>query len=309
MNGWVLLDKPEGISSAGALNRLKRALRVRKAGHAGTLDPAASGLLLVALGEACKLLQMLDFATKSYDFELHWGTTTDTEDGEGVVIASSDIRPDAEQIRAALPHFMPEYLQSPPAFSALKKDGKRAYVRARTGDLTRPAPRRVVVHDATVQHHNKDKSHISVSFGKGGYVRAFGRDLAEHLGTVGHVRHIRRTRIGHLDITKAIPLASFLDMADNAPRDGAGMVLALDSVLDGIPALELTAVAWQRLSQGQRCSLEAEHCCSAPPDDKAALYVLRHQGRVFGLGEIRGQSIQPKRLLQVTEPLISGART
>lgn len=304
MNGWVLLDKPEGISSAAALNRVKRSLGVRKAGHGGTLDPAASGLLLIALGEACKLLQMLDFATKSYDFELHWGTATSTEDGEGEITARSDVRPSAAEVRSALQHFMPEYPQEPPAFSALKVDGKRAYTRARKGDLTRLAPRIVRVHEASLQHHTQAISQISVCFGKGGYVRAFGRDVAEYLGTVGHVQHIRRTKIGHLSIDAAIPLASFDRMKDNPDQDRAGRILALESVLDGIPALDLTSVAVQRLSLGQRCTLD---CLTQAPGDEAELYLLFHNRRVFGLGSIERDCVRPRRLLNTAISSILGA--
>ena len=306
MDGWVLLDKPEGISSASALNRVKRALGVRKAGHAGTLDPAASGLLLIALGEACKLLQMLDFSTKSYNFELHWGVATTTEDGEGDIIATSDIRPNAQAAQEGLAHFIGEYPQSPPAFSALKVDGKRAYTRARAGDITRLAPRIVQVHSAELHQHSSAISQISVCFGKGGYVRAFGRDLAEHLGTVGHVQHIRRMKIGHLSVKAAIPLASFDRMTDNAPQDEAGRVLALESVLDGIPALDLTYVAVQRLSLGQRCTLDAEFCLSAIISDTVQLYLLRHQGRIFALGRIEDGCIRPKRLINTAISSILG---
>ena len=249
---------------------------------------------------------MLNFATKSYVFELHWGVATSTEDGEGKAIAQSDVRPNAQEIQDGLKHFIGEYPQSPPAFSALKVDGKRAYKRARDGDLTRLAPRIVQVHEAALHRHEPAISQISVCFGKGGYVRAFGRDLAEHLGAVGHVQHIRRIKIGHLHLDAAISLASFARMTDNAPEDKAGKVLALESVLDGIPALDLTYVAVQRLSLGQRCSLEAEHCVSASSSENAQLYLLRHQKQVFALGTIEGDCIKPKRLVNTAVSSILG---
>ncbi|NQY82290.1 MAG: tRNA pseudouridine(55) synthase TruB [Alphaproteobacteria bacterium] len=303
--GWILLDKPEGLSSAQALNRVKRALNVRKAGHAGTLDPAASGLLLIALGEACKFLSFLDFATKRYHFELHWGSSTTTDDGEGNVCATSEQHPDHDQITQGLAYFRSAYPQSPPAFSALKISGQRAYKRARAGNITRLPPRMVSVHDFSILAHHTDKgySQLEVCFGKGGYVRAIGRDLAEHLGSLGHVRHIRRTQIGDLRIDQAISLASFDDISDNAHGGGAGRVLALESVLDGIPALDLTPVARQRLSFGQRCALDEEHlarasCVLSLSPDPQQVYLLRDAGCVFGLGSIEADRVRPKRLLR-----------
>lgn len=311
-SGWVLLDKPEGISSNAALRHVKRAVGAKKAGHAGTLDPQASGLLLIAIGEACKFLSALDFATKRYRFSLHWGAATSTDDAEGEILATSTHIPPPEVISKTLAHFIGGYQQSPPAFSALKINGQRAYKRARAGNFERLTARSVMVHDFRLLSHDSQSaiSTLEVHFGKGGYVRAIGRDLAEHLHTHAHVQHIRRTHIGKLDVSTAIPLASYIGLDDNALESGSREILALESVLDDIPALDVTAFARQGLVQGKHCTLDQQtlsRAISPPPsqsepfadkaDDGARIYLLRHKQRVFGLGTIEAGVLKPKRLL------------
>lgn len=300
VDGWLLLDKPEGLSSNHALQRVKRLLGIQRAGHAGTLDPEASGLLLIALGEARKFLQLLEHSRKTYRFELHWGTATDTEDSAGKIIAESPVRPTAEAIQAALPGFHGEYLQTPSAFSALKQDGVRAYTLARQGKAVSLPPRRVTVHALTLPEHDPDHgvSTLEVCFGKGGYVRALGRDLAKALGTVGHCQHIRRTKIGPLTVANAFSLATLQTRADN-DREMAGIVLPLGSVLDGIPALDVTAESMRRLIQGQRRRMDQ---LVVPQENQTATLLhtgavlFRHQGQIFGFGQVDGDLVRPKRI-------------
>ena len=201
MNGWLVLDKPLGLSSAQGVAAVKRLLRthglpVPKIGHGGTLDPLATGVLPIALGEATKLAgRMLD-ATKGYSFTVAWGTSTATDDREGAVIASSEVRPDEPAIRATLPAFTGPIVQTPPAYSALKVDGERAYKRARAGEVIELAPRHLTIHALDLIDHDADAATFAVTCSKGTYVRSLARDIALALGTVGHVSMLRRTRAG-----------------------------------------------------------------------------------------------------------------
>jgi tRNA pseudouridine55 synthase len=293
LHGWIILDKPVGLGSTTAVSAVKRILREAgeprtKVGHGGTLDPLASGVLPIALGEATKLCgRMLD-ATKAYDFTIRFGEETDTLDAEGGVVATSDVRPTLAQIEAALPHFTGEIEQVPPAYSALKIEGKAAYARTRAGEELEMKSRRVTVHSLKIlpgtgsgtseaggggpqdllcstvgPHHHHDASHrgspprsgedfitLSAMVSKGTYIRSLARDIAHALGTVGHVSHLRRTRAGPFSLETAISL-DFLEEAAKA-RALTRMVLPLTAALDDIPALPVTSRQAEMLRQGQR---------------------------------------------------------
>jgi len=211
LHGWIVLDKPVGLGSTTAVSAVKRILRQAgepkaKVGHGGTLDPLASGVLPIALGEATKLAgRMLD-ATKQYDFTVRFGEETDTLDLEGDVMATSAIRPTVKEIAAALPRFTGEIGQIPPAYSALKIEGKPAYARARAGEKLDIKPRRVTVHELKLLSASGDEVTFSATVSKGTYIRSLARDIAHALNTVGHVTKLRRTRAGPFSLETAISL-------------------------------------------------------------------------------------------------------
>jgi len=254
IHGWIVLDKSVGLGSTTAVSAVKRILREAdepktKVGHGGTLDPLASGVLPIALGEATKLAgRMLD-ASKAYDFTIAFGAETDTLDGDGTVTATSDVRPGFEQIDALLPSFTGEIQQVPPAFSALKVDGKAAYKRARAGEPVVLQPRAVTIHELLVREMAADRLTLSATVSKGTYIRSLARDIARALGTVGHVTDLRRMRAGPFVIESAISL-DFLEEAAKARRL-TETVLPLTAALDDIPALPVTPDQARLLRHGQ----------------------------------------------------------
>ena len=259
VNGWIILDKPLGLGSTSAVSAVKRALRGGgyakvKVGHGGTLDPLATGVLPIALGEATKLAgRMLD-ASKVYDFTIGFGTQTDTLDCEGLVIAISQARPTLAELDAVLPRFTGAIDQVPPAYSALKVDGARAYDLARAGEAVELATRRVTVFE--LSRHPGERSGpgmaeitLTAHVSKGTYIRSLARDIALALGTVGHVTMLRRVKAGPFTLDQAISLDK-VDAAAKA-RSLEGLCLPLEAGLDGIPALPLTPVQAGLVRQGR----------------------------------------------------------
>ena len=255
IHGWIILDKPVGLGSTQAVSSVKRALREAgepktKVGHGGTLDPLASGVLPIAIGEATKLAGRMLEATKEYEFTILFGEETDTLDSEGQVVARSDARPKAAQVEAVLPRFIGAIEQVPPAFSAVKVGGKAAYARARAGEQVDMQPRRVTVHELRLTGSTENSATLSARVSKGTYVRSLARDIARALNTVGHVTMLRRTRAGPFSLETAISL-DFLFEAAKA-RDLTRAVLPLEAALDDIPALPVTPGQAQLLRHGQR---------------------------------------------------------
>ena len=255
LNGWLILDKPLGLSSAQGVAAVKRILRgvgIRpdRIGHGGTLDPLATGVLPIAIGEATKLAgRMLD-ATKAYDFRVQWGTATATEDAEGAVTATSDVRPDAAAITAILPRFTGPIAQVPPAYSALKVDGKRAYALARAGESVELAVRNVSVHDLKLLATTDNSATFAAQVSKGTYIRSLARDIALALGTVGHVTMLRRTRAGPFRLDAAIALDKFEAAVQGTTPEQ--VILPLMAGLDDIPALAVDLDEAAALRQGRR---------------------------------------------------------
>src|SRR5579863_6146447 len=207
VSGWICLDKPRELGSTQAVGRVRRAFNAQKAGHAGTLDPLATGVLPIALGEATKTVPFLMDADKTYRFVIEWGRSTASFDREGATTATSDVRPSRAAVEAALPAFVGEILQVPPAFSAVKVDGERAYDLAREGVAVELEPRPVVIRRAEVTAQpDADHVEIELDCGKGTYVRALVRDLAICLGACAHVSALRRTRVGGFTLGRAIAL-------------------------------------------------------------------------------------------------------
>jgi len=196
VHGWVILDKPSGVTSTQAVATVRRIFNAQKAGHAGTLDPLATGILAIALGEATKTVPYVQDAAKIYRFTATWGEARDTDDAEGKVTGTSEVRPDKSSIEAILPRFTGPLTQTPPAYSAIKVAGERAYDLARQGEEVTLEPRQVQVYEARLVEAKTDQAVFEILCGKGTYVRSWVRDVALALGTLGYVSQLRRTRIG-----------------------------------------------------------------------------------------------------------------
>jgi tRNA pseudouridine55 synthase len=250
VSGWIVLDKPCDLGSTQAVGRVRRLFDAQKAGHAGTLDPLANGVLPIALGEATKTVPFLMEAEKAYRFTIAWGQTTASFDREGAVTATSDVRPSPEAVAKAMTAFVGEIDQVPPAFSAIKVDGERAYDLARAGEVVELKARRVVIHRADVTAAaDADHVELEIECGKGVYVRAIARDLAEMLGACGHVSALRRLRVGPFEAGEAVSL-EILEQMCHTGR-GSEVLLPVETALDDIPALAVTAEDAFRLSQGR----------------------------------------------------------
>ena len=290
LHGWIILDKPLGLGSTQAVGAVKRLLREAgepktKVGHGGTLDPLASGVLPIALGEATKLAgRMLD-ATKTYEFTIRFGEETDTLDLEGQVIATSDVRPTPAEVEAILPRFTGEIEQIPPAYSALKIEGKAAYKRARAGEQLEMKPRPVVIHELRTFGCTADSVTLSANVSKGTYIRSLARDIARALNTVGHVTMLRRTRAGPFTLEQAISL-DFLSEAAKA-RQLTRTVVPLQAALDDIPALFVTPDQAQLLRHGQKLAgfPEQPGLCVAMLEETPVALV---EATADGLAVVRG---------------------
>lgn len=254
MNGWIILDKPLGLTSAQGVAAIKRLWRQAgfpkpKIGHGGTLDPLATGVLPIALGEATKLTGRMLNGDKAYDFTVRFGVATETDDAEGGVVATLDVRPARAAIEAVLPRFTGLIEQRPPAYSALKVDGERAYARARAGEVVVLPPRAVTIHALRLVETDGETATFSVSCSKGTYVRSLARDIAEALGTVGHVIMLRRTKAGPFGLEGAISLDKLGELAMEQRLIAA--LLPLTAGLDDIPALAVNPGEAARLKSGQ----------------------------------------------------------
>jgi tRNA pseudouridine55 synthase len=258
VHGWVVLDKPKGLSSTAAVGRVRRIFDAQKAGHAGTLDPLATGVLAVALGEATKTVPYAMEAEKLYRFTARWGESRNTDDAEGEVVQRSDVRPPEAQILALLPRFTGDILQVPPSYSAIKVQGERAYDLAREGEEFALEPRTVSIRAARlVSTPDPDHAVFELSCGKGSYVRAWVRDLALALGTCGHVSELRRLRVGPFSVEAAISLEK-LEALGHSPA-ALEYLRPITTALDGIPALAVTGQDSVRLRSGNPIVIRAPH--------------------------------------------------
>ena len=292
VDGWVILDKPVGLGSTPAVSRVRRLFGAQKAGHGGTLDPLASGVLPIALGEATKTVAFVMDGRKEYRFTLCFGQARSTEDAEGEVTATSDLRPADAAIRSALAAFVGEIEQVPPAFSALKVDGKRAYDLARAGEAVDLKPRRIVIERLELLGRaDTDHADFVVSCGKGTYIRSLGRDLAHSLGTVGYLSALRRTAVGPFREEAAISLPK-LEALGHIPAL-LGALAPVATALDDIPALALTGTQADRLRQGQPVLLTRD----APPS--GALLRAETGSRLVALVRSDGTSLKPVRVFNL----------
>lgn len=249
ISGWLVVDKPAGITSTAVVNKVRWALEAKKAGHAGTLDPAATGVLAIALGEATKTVPYVTDALKCYRFSVRLGTATNTDDAEGEVIATSAKRPTDADIAAALPAFRGEIMQVPPQFSAVKVDGERAYALAREGEEMELAPRLLWVESLEVMlRPDADHLELEMVCGKGGYVRSIARDLGQALGCYGHVEWLRRVWSGPFEAEKGVTMERIEELARKPELDA--LVLPLEDGLEDLPELRATPEGAARLRNG-----------------------------------------------------------
>jgi tRNA pseudouridine55 synthase len=247
VNGWLILDKPVGMTSTQAVSRLKYLFNAKKAGHAGTLDPLASGILPVAFGEATKTVPFVQDGEKAYRFTVTWGSETDTDDSDGKVVRTSEMRPAPDMVEDLLPNFIGTIMQTPPAYSAIKINGERAYDMARDGEVVEIAPRPVTIHALELISSDETCSVIEARCGKGTYVRAIARDLGRLLGCYGHVTALRRTRVGPFNEEDAVPLQELMD----APESAAEELLSVEAGLTELPCVVVDRNAAARLRRGQ----------------------------------------------------------
>ena len=301
VNGWVCFDKPFEMGSTEAVSKLRRLFNAQKAGHAGTLDPLASGILPIALGEATKTVPFLMDAEKVYRFTINWGVSTDSIDREGEIVGRSDVRPSVEAVKAALPAFVGDIDQTPPRFSAIKVDGQRAYDLARDGAEFELASRRVTIHEAAVTDA-PDADHVEITMrtGKGVYVRSLARDLALILGAEGHVSALRRERVGPFSVDNAVTLDI---LADLVHRDAASEgLLPVATALDDIPELAVTDQDAFSLRQGRPIVLlprQVETLKGQLHGDARTVSVFLGQTLV-ALGQLRAGRLEPDRVFNLS---------
>ena len=289
VHGWLILDKPVGMTSTHAVSRLKRIFNAKKAGHAGTLDPLASGILPVAFGEATKTVPFVQDGEKAYRFTVRWGAETTTDDAEGPLTNQSALRPDAASIEALLPRFTGVIEQVPPQFSAIKVDGERAYDLARDGEVFALKAREVEIHALRMVDHSAEQTVFEAECGKGTYVRAIARDLGRALGCFGHIIALRRTRVGPFVESDAIPFAYLED-----PIRLAAGLRSVESGLLELPCLLMSRDQANRIRRGQSVILRGR---DAPLDSGPVYATCDHAILAIGLIE-RGEFV-PNRVFNL----------
>lgn len=289
ISGWIIIDKPAGMTSTSVVNKIRWAFEAKKAGHSGTLDPAATGLLAIALGEATKTIPYVTDAMKAYRFTVTFGAATNTDDAEGEVIATATQRPTDREITLALPQFTGDILQVPPQFSAVKIDGERAYHRARQGDELDLAARPLFVEDLTlIDRPDADHAVLEMTCGKGGYVRAIARDLGVALGCQAHVQTLCRLWSGPFDLDQATGLETIEDRARTPEIDE--LLLPLEDGLTELPELPCRPEAAQRLRHGNPAPVIAS---TAEYGDEAWASL---EGRAVAVGTYRAGNLHPTRV-------------
>jgi len=290
VHGWVVLDKPIGMTSTQAVGAVRRLFGAQKAGHAGTLDPLATGILPIALGEATKTVPFAVDGEKSYRFTVRFGVETVTDDAEGKVVRTSDVLPTAEDVEDILEDFMGEISQVPPAFSAIKIDGNRAYDLARSGEVVELEPRNVLIEELRlIDMPDAATAVLEADCGKGTYVRALARDIGRELGSAGHVISLRRTRVGSFYEDASVPLADLSEAAEAGDVDR--YLRPVEAALDDIPALSVGPNDAASLSRGQAVLVRGR---DAPVLSGAAW--VHFKGRILALGELEKGAFRPTRV-------------
>ena len=288
-NGWINLNKEKGVSSAKAVNALKKILGVSKAGYAGTLDPLATGVLPVAIGEATKTMSFAMNAKKTYEFDVSWGISTDTDDLEGDIIATNLIRPSKDNINSNLKKFIGEIDQKPPIYSAIKVNGQRSYKLARKNVEFETKSRKVVIDKfKLLKYISPDKARFFVECSKGVYVRSIARDLAKLMGTYGHITYLKRLAVGTFFYKDAILLADCLKLVDKAKI--LDILKPLSFVLDDIPAIDIDESKAKLLSMGQKISTDKRIV-----KDKSSVFISCN-AKPIALAKIENKEILPFRI-------------
>ncbi|MEM8540062.1 MAG: tRNA pseudouridine(55) synthase TruB [Pseudomonadota bacterium] len=298
ISGWIVLDKPLNMGSTQAVGKLKWLFGAQKAGHAGTLDPLATGILPIALGEATKTVAYIMDGTKAYRFTVAWGAQTSTDDLEGEFIQTSKLRPTRDDVEAILPNYIGDISQTPPQFSAIKIDGARAYDLARMGEKVEIQSRTVTIDALAIVDHDDDKTTFEVECGKGTYVRSLARDLGIQLGCFGHITELRRTLVDPFEEIDCISLEAL----EHARGDGEepnfealdALLLETGDAMADLPRVDLTDEQAHRIKMGNPALL---HGRDAPiAEDEACAFV---RGRLIAIGQIARGEFQPKRVLNI----------
>lgn len=296
VSGWLILDKPVDFGSTEAVSKIKWLLNAQKAGHAGTLDPLASGMLPIALGDATKTVPYVMDGRKIYEFTVTWGEERSTDDLEGEVTASSDTRPDEQAIRDLLPNYTGVIQQIPPQFSAIKIAGERAYDLARDGETVEIPAREVEIFRLTLLGVTQNEAHFEVECGKGTYVRSLARDFGRELGCYGHISNLRRTFVAPFGEDKMVPLADLVALEEIEDRDER--LAALDAylidtaeALSSLPHLPVTEEQAHRIKMGNPIILRGR---DVPVEEPEAYATVR--GKLIAIGEIGQGEFRPKRV-------------
>lgn len=301
VHGWLNLDKPQGLTSTQALGRVRRILNAQKLGHAGTLDPLATGILPIALGEATKTIPFAQDCDKVYRFTVRWGEARNTDDAEGEVTQTSADRPARAAIEAQIPLFIGDIMQTPPRFSAIKLDGQRAYALARKGEEVEIEPRPVTVYDLILLEAAQDEATFELACAKGTYVRAIARDMGQNLGCFGHVTALRRTAVGNFTEKDAISLDEFEKIMHSAEPDQ--VLLPVETVLDDIPALAMTDAEISKIRHGQAVTFlsrqDTDRFAVAGIDAETELVLAVGDNKPQALLEKDGVTLHPVKLFNL----------
>jgi tRNA pseudouridine55 synthase len=298
VHGWVVLDKPVGMTSTQAVGAIKRLFQCKRAGHAGTLDPLASGCLPIALGEATKTVPFVMDSPKVYSFTVRWGEERDTDDADGRVVATSDQWPERAAIEALIPSYIGTISQVPPQYSAIKIEGERAYDLARDGETVDLAARAVEIHQLELVHMpDRDRAEFRARCGKGTYVRSLARDIGRALGCLGHIKALRREAVGSFDQNAMISLEQLTSMCHRAAAGEVSLadaLLPVETALDDIPALAVSRADAARLQRGQAVLLRGRDA----PIFRGTVYVTV-SGQLVALAEVDRGEIVPKRVFNL----------
>lgn len=293
LSGWLVFSKPYDMSSTEAVGKLRWLFGAKKAGHAGTLDPLATGILPIAFGEATKTVPFVQDGTKVYHFDLVWGSATSTDDIEGEAIATSDVRPDKAAVEAVLDRFTGTITQIPPAFSAIRINGERAYDLARAGEKLDMPPRQVTIDEIAILGHDSERTRFAVTCAKGTYVRALARDIAAALGSVGHVGALHRAQVGRFTDADAVDLATIEAME---PQDRDGLLLPVAAGLSEVPEIRLDARQAATIRLGNPVLLTGQGAPVALEQAWASL-----KGEAVAVGFVEQGQFKPRRVIVVPQ--------
>jgi tRNA pseudouridine55 synthase len=292
IHGWLVLDKPVGMTSTQAVGAVRRLFDARKAGHAGTLDPLATGVLPIALGEATKTVPYAVDGTKHYRFTVRWGAGTDTDDAEGRITATSELRPAREAVEALLPRFTGSILQTPPAFSAIKVDGNRAYDLARAGEVVELEARLVQIDSLDLRDMpDADTAVFEARCGKGTYVRALARDMGSELECLGHLIALRRTRVAPFEEAQAVRLSDLEAAAEEGEDALHALLLPIEAALQGLAAISVGQNDAARLLRGQAVLIRGRDA----PTTTGPTYATC-KGQLIAVGQIEKGELRPVRV-------------